>query len=156
MASHAGKDFAKQVNLFHGAFGGRAFSEIAGEVNANNCFCCSKPKNLSRGSCIFDFILNKAERGRIFRSLKNIATRISQEEFSKIPGSPVAYWVSDRVRGLFSSNQSIGQVAAPRKGNTTTDNTDFTVWPEVNVNRVIFDGSSAAPLFNGLKMGSIQ
>ncbi len=57
----------------------------------------------------------------------------STEDFQKIPGTPIAYWVSDRVRELFSKGNPVGKVAAPRKGNTTTDNNRFLrLWSEVS------------------------
>lgn len=77
---------------------------------------------------------------------------VRQDDFKKIPGSPVAYWVSEKIRNLFSNNTPIGDVAAPRKGNTTTDNARFLrFWPEVNITRAIFDSISDELLFNGTK-----
>lgn len=59
--------------------------------------------------------------------------RASAVDFNKIPGTPIAYWVSDRVRHVFGIGKPIGKIAAPRKGNTTTDNNRFLrFWPEVN------------------------
>ena len=59
--------------------------------------------------------------------------RASAVDFNRIPGTPIAYWVSDRVRHIFGIGKPIGKIAAPRKGNTTTDNNRFLrFWPEVN------------------------
>ena len=59
--------------------------------------------------------------------------RISAVDFKKITGAPIAYWVSDRVRHIFGIGKPIGEIAAPRKGNTTTDNNRFLrFWPEVS------------------------
>ena len=59
--------------------------------------------------------------------------RTSAVDFNKIPGAPIAYWVSDRIRHVFGIGKPIGEIAAPRKGNTTTDNNRFLrFWPEVN------------------------
>ena len=61
----------------------------------------------------------------------------TQENFSKIPGSPVAYWVSDAVYNLYVNYPSLGSIAAPRKGNSTSDNNRFLRrWFEVNKNNV--------------------
>ena len=32
-----------------------------------------------------------------------------QKDFEKIPGSPIAYWVSDKVRKIFEKNQKLGE-----------------------------------------------
>ncbi|MCT7482360.1 BREX-1 system adenine-specific DNA-methyltransferase PglX [Aliarcobacter cryaerophilus] len=59
-----------------------------------------------------------------------------QDDFEKIPGSPIAYWVSDTIYKLFS-NQKLGEISAPRKGNTTTDNDRFLRnWYEVEKNKM--------------------
>lgn len=63
--------------------------------------------------------------------------RASAVDFNRIPGAPIAYWVSDRVRHVFGIGKPIGKIAAPRKGNTTTDNNRFLrFWPEVSKNGV--------------------
>ena len=72
---------------------------------------------------------------------------VASEEFDHIPGSPVSYWVSDRVRRIFSSNTSLGDVAVPRQGMATSDNDRFMRrWSEVSIQRIGFesDGRSAA------------
>ena len=58
-----------------------------------------------------------------------------QSNFSKIPGSPVAYWVSDNLIRCYQNGIPLGQVAAPRKGNSTSDNNRFLrIWFEVDIN----------------------
>jgi type II restriction/modification system DNA methylase subunit YeeA len=134
-------------------FGARAFSEIPGEVVQTTAFVFQN-RNFAQWQPVFIRLTdgNEEQKQAILKASEKVRFVIAQEDLGKIPGSPVAYWVSDRVRELFSSNQSIGQVAAPRKGNTTTDNARFLrFWPEVNIDKVIFDSSSATPLFNGLK-----
>lgn len=60
-----------------------------------------------------------------------------QANFSKIPGSPVAYWVSDAVYNAYQNYPSLGSIAAPRKGNSTSDNNRFLrLWYEVDNNRM--------------------
>ena len=51
--------------------------------------------------------------------------RASASDFNKIPGSPIAYWVSDTVRSLFSSDETINTIGNARAGLTTGDNTIF-------------------------------
>jgi hypothetical protein len=61
----------------------------------------------------------------------------SAAEFEKIPNAPAAYWVSSRVRGLYSKYPPLGSIAAPRKGNSTSDNDRFLrLWYEVDKNKM--------------------
>ncbi|WP_314348305.1 BREX-1 system adenine-specific DNA-methyltransferase PglX, partial [Fusobacterium massiliense] len=57
-----------------------------------------------------------------------------QKDFEKIPGSPIAYWVSDKVREIFEKNQKLGDIGeAITKGIFTGKNDYFLkLWQEVN------------------------
>ena len=50
--------------------------------------------------------------------------RVSAEDFKKIPGSPIAYWVSSNIRGLFNKN-SITEITISDGQNKTGDNDKF-------------------------------
>jgi len=57
----------------------------------------------------------------------------SQEDFHKIPGSPIAYWVSDRVKEIFATSEKLGDVGDAKQGLATADNNRFLrYWSEVN------------------------
>ena len=63
---------------------------------------------------------------------KNRFSQISIDSFSKIPGSPVAYWVSDQLLSAFEK-ANLSDVAKPRQGLATGDNDRFLrMWYEVN------------------------
>ncbi len=65
------------------------------------------------------------------------------DDFKKIPGSPVAYWVSDKVREIFAHNPSLKEVADARQGMATGDNNRFLrFWQEVSINHVGFSVNS--------------
>ncbi len=67
---------------------------------------------------------------------KQIYYEASQDNFSKIPGSPVAYWVSSATLQTFAY-PSIGQIARPRQGLATGCNDIFIrLWYEVNEEKV--------------------
>lgn len=56
--------------------------------------------------------------------------------FSKIPGSPIAYWVSKRVFDTFNYNK-VSKYISPRIGLVTGDTDRFLrLWHEVDINRV--------------------
>lgn len=58
---------------------------------------------------------------------------VSSDEFSQIPGSPIAYWLSDAMRKTFTMGKPLEEVAKPRQGAATGDNNRFIrLWWEVN------------------------
>ena len=66
-----------------------------------------------------------------------------QEDFEKIPGSPIAYWVSDRVKKIFEKSEKLGKVAEPRQGMATSDNNRFLrLWNEVSFTNIGFNYSN--------------
>jgi len=61
------------------------------------------------------------------------------DDFKKIPGSPIAYWVSDKVRDIFANSPALGEVADARQGLATADNDRFLrLWHEVKLNGIGF------------------
>lgn len=62
-----------------------------------------------------------------------------QDNFSKIPGAPVAYWVSHSFYAAFTSGISIGATFRVSEGIKTGDNDRFLrLWYEVNSNSFSF------------------
>lgn len=79
------------------------------------------------------------EREQAFLSGKGRYTA-QQSNFSKIPGAPVAYWVSEAVYKAFQG-QKLDDYATPKAGLSTGDNERFLRlhW-EVSYNRIFFSG----------------
>jgi len=50
---------------------------------------------------------------------------INQDAFSDIPGSPIAYWASVRVREIFRDNPKLGETSGLKVGLTSGDNDRF-------------------------------
>src|SRR5690606_34232077 len=70
---------------------------------------------------------NKAEKG-----MEKYFFRASTDDFKKIPGSPIAYWLSKRVLNAFSSCNLLGDQVPVRGGMTTAKNERFVrYWHEV-------------------------
>jgi len=68
------------------------------------------------------------------------------DDFRKIPGSPIAYWISENVRELFDSGIPLGSIASPRTGCSTSNNSRFLrFWPEVCRSKVGLCLDSYAP-----------
>lgn len=69
---------------------------------------------------------------------ENRFAQVSSENFAKIPGAPVAYWVSENVIKTFEYDK-IGDVAKPRQGLATGCNDIFLrYWDEVDCNKINF------------------
>ncbi|ASS85705.1 restriction endonuclease [Geobacillus lituanicus] len=57
---------------------------------------------------------------------------VGTHHFHDIPGSPIAYWASSKVREIFKQNPSLEKIAEPRQGLATSDNNRFLrLWHEV-------------------------
>lgn len=70
---------------------------------------------------------------------------ISQQNFNKIPGSPIGYWVSPKIQEIFTSNLALSAVASPCVGLQTADNARFLrSWFEVAHDRIGFGHPNAA------------
>jgi len=55
------------------------------------------------------------------------------DDFKKIPGSPVAYWVSEKIVQKFEQNDNLAHHVSVRGGMTTADNERFVrLWFEIN------------------------
>ena len=62
-----------------------------------------------------------------------------QKDFEKIPGSPIAYWVSDKIREIFEKNR-IEDFFDVRSGIMTGDDEVYLkLWQEVNLNKIGFN-----------------
>ncbi|UBB90909.1 BREX-1 system adenine-specific DNA-methyltransferase PglX [Candidatus Kaistella beijingensis] len=74
------------------------------------------------------YVFPKKDNGRY--------ARIPQTNFDKIPGSPIAYWVSEKILSLFSSNL-LGDQGEIITGLTTGNNNVFLkVWSEISKNSI--------------------
>ena len=66
--------------------------------------------------------------------------RISADSLRAIPGSPVAYWLTDRMREVFIEGTPLGELVEAREGLHTAHNEYFLKrWQEVSLSRCGFD-----------------
>ncbi|MCK0438161.1 BREX-1 system adenine-specific DNA-methyltransferase PglX [Gordonia alkaliphila] len=66
----------------------------------------------------------------------------SGADFAAIPGSPIVYWLSEKMRAAFATGTPLGHVAAPRKGIDTGENAEFLrMWWEVSCRQLAVDGA---------------
>ena len=79
-----------------------------------------------------------ADKNRVFLDRKPSNQFYAKSiEFLEIPGSPLAYWVSKRIRNIFSYSVPLENIANPRQGCATSDNGRFLrYWHEVDYRNI--------------------
>ena len=124
--------------------GTRAFSEIGGEVVSTVAWISKKisPKNEGTYIRLVDYKNAELKEQEFFN--KDNYFQAKQKDFEKIAGSPIAYWVSDKVREIFEKNQKLGEIGEAKQGLATADNNRFLrLWNEVNYNKIGYNMSNS-------------
>ncbi|EME8129347.1 BREX-1 system adenine-specific DNA-methyltransferase PglX [Enterococcus faecium] len=124
--------------------GARAFEEIGGEVVQTTTFILNKAqKEKYRGNYIrlVDFksqvAKQEAYKNAIDSEVSEIKFVLGQNNFKKIPGMPIAYNLTKKSFDAYSGGKPLGQLAKPRKGNSTSDNQRFLrLWFEVEKDKL--------------------
>ncbi len=66
---------------------------------------------------------------------------IQQEDFMKIPGMPIAYWLHRQIYEMYGNYKTMTEIAAPKVGMQTSNNDRYLrLWHEVDFSE--FNGSS--------------
>ena len=70
---------------------------------------------------------------------ENRFAQVSSDNFAKIPGAPVAYWVSENMNKAFE-NTLLADHAIPKQGVATADNNRYLrLWYECQYNNIFFN-----------------
>ena len=136
------------VNMAH--LGARAFEEIGGEVVQTTTFILRKSHTERVKGVYCRLVEPTTQQGKedMFVAGENRYTA-EQGNFSKIPGSPVAYWLSNQILDMFVSCDTIGDYSDPRQGLATSDNNRFLrFWYEVPRNEESFNTKSRNAALN--------
>lgn len=65
--------------------------------------------------------------------------RTQLENFSKIPGMPIAYWISENMRNVYTHGKNLKSICEPRQGMATTNNSLFLrFWFELSIRKIGF------------------
>ena len=79
------------------------------------------------------------------------------DNFAKIPGSPAAYWVGEKMFADFELGMPIEKIAAPKQGLITGDNDNFLrFWFEVSADKTAFIFSESKKWFPMNKGGEFR
>ena len=130
------------VNMAH--LGARAFEEIGGEVVQTTSFVIRKSHIADYKGEYCRLIEPTSQQGKedMFLAGEN-RYAADQSNFSKIPGSPVAYWASEAILNCFSGKDSLDSMYKMREGIHTADNERFLrLWHEISSNKFVKGASS--------------
>jgi type II restriction/modification system DNA methylase subunit YeeA len=140
------------ISMLH--LGARGFDSIGGEVVQTTAFIAfATYQNAFRGSYL-RLVDGKSEAEKITEFHTNSALRYtaSAADFTKIPGSPIAYWVQESIRDIFANSESFSDRIVARQGMATGNNDKFIrIWPEISYNGIAFEVKNKADAFSRKK-----
>ncbi len=154
-----GKLLSNATLLSMAHLGERGFDTIGGAVVSTTAFVFGNANHaLFKG----DYVrlvdgANEAQKAAKFKeAIGNSACgwfyQASAADFEKIPGSPIAYWVSDAAAECFEIGTNIHSVAQPRHGMSTGNNDLYLrLWPEVTNTNLLLKASSREEARNSHK-----
>lgn len=124
------------VNMAH--LGARAFEEIGGEVVQTTAWI-ERKTDLKQFKATYKRLVDEnsqTAKEQAFLNKNDNAYNITKTNFSKIPGSPIAYWVSENMLKAFD-NKKISDIGEPRQG-IIPGNVDafLRLWHEVKFNKI--------------------
>ncbi len=128
------------VNMAH--LGARAFEEIGGEVVQTTAFVMQN-RHVHGFKGMYARLIEPTTQDGKEEMFLDGQNRFSarQDNFEKIPGAPVAYWVSEKLFAIFNSKPKLSRFCEPKQGLITGDNDRFLkLWFEVNGDKVALNG----------------
>lgn len=114
--------------------GARAFSEISGEVVQTTAFVLQGQHVIGFKPVFFRLVDGQeAQKEAALRSGQNRLNTAAQDDFKKIPGSLIGYWLTERSLNCFLLPK-LGEYFEPQVG-LQTSNTDrfIRLWHEVSI-----------------------
>lgn len=130
------------VNMAH--LGARAFEEIGGEVVQTTAFvrCANHVEGYKGTYCRLIEPTSQQGKEDMFLARENHYV-VNQDKLKKIPGKPIAYWISKKLLDLFEKD-SISTQSKACVGMRTGDNERFLrVWFEVSQKTSKYNAVSA-------------
>ncbi|MER2042500.1 MAG: BREX-1 system adenine-specific DNA-methyltransferase PglX [Pantoea agglomerans] len=126
------------ISMAH--LGARAFSQINGEIVQTTAWIIRNTNTINYMPTFFRLVEgNEEDKSNQLILRDNEFTGISQFEFKKIPGAPLAYWASKEILKLFAANSRLSQKITTREGMATGDNEKFLrYWFEISTNEIGF------------------
>ena len=145
-----GKILTHSTILTMSHLGERAFDSIGGAVVSTTAFVIQNAHHASLKGEYFRLVDGNSEAEKSAQMREAIQNpdcgwfyRASAEDFGKIPGSPVSYWISPKVGEIFAQSSRLSEKAPGRIGMMTTDNDRFLRrWWEISQKAAFYGCSS--------------
>lgn len=130
--------------------GPRTFDELSGEVVQNTSFVISNNHQKDNRGTYFRLVDGKncGDKEQMFlfyseQGAKIYYPNIPQSNFEKIPGCPIGYWVSEKIKKLFAELPSSDSAILLREGIHTGKNDLFLrIWSEISYNMLVLSANS--------------
>ena len=125
--------------------GARAFEEIGGEVVQTTAFVMQN-RHVHGFKGMYARLIEPTTQDGKEEMFLDGENRFSarQDNFERIPGAPVAYWVSENVRKCFEY-KTLGDIGTSSKGIITGDNNRFLrLWYETQKSNIEFSAEKVA------------
>lgn len=112
------------LNIAH--FGARAFSQISGEIVQTVAWVVCNQYSGDYKAKYFRLIDGDEQKKKsLLLERRNCFSDVKQNDFKKIPSSPIAYWINSQVYDLFNSEKSIGELVEGKQGLGTANDELF-------------------------------
>jgi type II restriction/modification system DNA methylase subunit YeeA len=123
-------------------FGTRAFDSIGGEVVSTVAFILENNSNSERVGNFLRLVEGRSEQEKqdalleaASKQISDIKYQVKMSDYSKISGSPLAYWIPENIRNLFVLKEKLGDMVEAGNGLQTNDNQLYLkYWHEVSIN----------------------
>ena len=134
----------KKTILTMAHLGSRAFGSISGDVVQTTAFVLKNQSSQGYKPVFFRLLDGgEAEKSTALANSEKRFDMTAQDELKKIPGSPVAYWVSERMREVFERGTLLGKLVDAKQGLATADNDQFLRrWHEVDHEKCSYGSKS--------------
>lgn len=124
--------------------GARAFPQIGGEVVQTAAWVINNHKlhnYMANYIRLVDFKSSKLKESKTLEAIQNRDCEwfyeSNADDFNKIPGSPIAYWLIKQYFDIFQEATLLSEIAQTRKGMVTANNKEYVRnWFEVAVEKM--------------------
>ena len=145
------------INMIH--LGTRAFEEIGGEVVQTTAFVVSpnkKDNHLGNYLRLVDFPNYELKELKVLEAINDKKVdyfyQTLQDNYSKIPGMPISYWVSENLIHDFVLGKRMDSIVEPKVGLQTGENNQFIrLWWEIDKTKMENHATSITDSINSEK-----
>lgn len=131
------------ISLAH--LGARAFSQISGDVVQTVAWIIANNR-IGSYQAVYNRLVDGSEDEKRINLLRGacIYKNINQDDFCKIPGHPIAYWVEPSFISNFNNSTSVKEMSSPCVGIASSNNERFVrFWWEVSADKLHYGAESS-------------